>query len=374
MKPTILIKKVASALLLAALICVFWAPQAALAANKSDDFYTNAVFLGDSLTVGLSDYVDIARRTDPNFLSNAQFLAMSSYGIRSSLQDDGYSLHPYYNGRQLQPQKAIAQMKVSKVFIMLGINDIKENMDETIEGYKTLIGRIQSACSGIDIYVQSVLPMTSSKEDGSISNSRISTFNSKLKNMCASLSLTYVDICGSFKNSNGSMNSVYSSDDYVHMNNAGYETWVAALREYASNKLIQVQVCNVETCANVRSGPSLEDERVARLYNGTNVYLLEAFIKGEWHKIETESGKIGYIRKDFLDLSALNLVRLRGTIIKVASTVNARVLPNTTCDIAFEIPKGAVVEVLPEYSADNWYLVLYNKQYVYVRQDFISIQ
>ncbi len=347
------------------------AAPAALAAS-GDALFDNSVFLGDSITVGLMDYVTAEREKGVSMLSNATFLARESYSVKGALNDDSYELHPWYGGKKQQPQKAIAGMNVDKVFILLGINDIGEDMDTIIANYTTLIRRIQNACPQVTIYVQSVFPMCASGEKTSLNNALIDTFNGKLEKLCSSLGITYIDICDNFKNSSGKLVNTYSSDGYVHLSNDGYKVWVDALRNYSASRTMTANVFNVTTCLNLRQTPSTSATRVGTIYNGTQVVVLETFVEDyTWHKI-SYNGKEAYVHRDYLKFPDSVSNPVEGTIVKVNEFVNARAEPNTNCDIPCTISRGAKVQVLRNFSTDNWYLVYYNQQYLYVRKDFIS--
>jgi lysophospholipase L1-like esterase/uncharacterized protein YraI len=357
----------------ASMLAAFAPVNSAQASSSTsyDDFFADSVFLGDSITVGLEEYVDSLRASSSKAFSNALFLAKNSYGIRTSMNDDGSSYHPSWKGEQNQPQKSIARMgRIGKVFIMLGTNDIKEDHDDVIDKYKTLVGRIKDAVPGVTVYIQSVLPMTSRKEDNQMNNNRINSFNEKLERMCSSLNLQYIDVASSFKNSGGKLRSSYSSDDYVHISKEGYKVWVDVLREYAAGKSSQGTVMNVTSSLNMRSAPSLSASIVTKLRNRTTITIEEAFIDYEWHKVSV-NGKTGYLHKDFVYLDSVSYST--GTVIKVNEFVNARSKPNTNSDIISTINKGKEVKVVRAHSTSNWYLVYYDNAYMYVRKDFISL-
>lgn len=54
----------------------------------------------------------------------------------------------------------ILSLKFSKIFIMVGINDIINNfnIDETLQNYEKIIRKIKERDSNIKIYIHSILP------------------------------------------------------------------------------------------------------------------------------------------------------------------------------------------------------------------------
>jgi lysophospholipase L1-like esterase/uncharacterized protein YraI len=370
------LRKISSVLLCAALIaaslCVAF--PAVAAASSADSFFKDAVFLGDSITVGLEEYAQKMRASsDSTFLSNAKFLAKVGYPVTATDNSDGNSMHPAYGGVRQQPQKSIAAMGVSKVFILLGTNDVQEDFQDTIDAYTALIKAIKGACPGITIYVQSVMPMCSATESGKMTNARIETLNSKIKSMCASQSITYIDIASAMKNSYGALKTAYSSDGYVHLNNEGYAAWVSVLREFAKNAIdgYPATVANASS-VNLRSEPSTSASRVATLSRGTQIRIVEPFVQDSWHKV-SYGGIVGYMHSDYVQFDSTGMEMTAGRIVNVSSFVNARTGPSTEFSIPFTIRKDAVVLVATSYLADNWYLVYYDSCYVFVRRDFISL-
>ena len=52
----------------------------------SHEYFTDAVFLGDSVTLGLRNYATKKRKSDPDSLSNATCIGVGSYGVYEALR------------------------------------------------------------------------------------------------------------------------------------------------------------------------------------------------------------------------------------------------------------------------------------------------
>ncbi len=191
--------------------------------------------------------------------------------------------------------------------------------------------------------------------------------------MCASQSITYIDIASAMKNSYGALKTAYSSDGYVHLNNEGYAAWVSVLREFAKNAIdgYPATVANASS-VNLRSEPSTSASRVATLSRGTQIRIVEPFVQDSWHKV-SYGGIVGYMHSDYVQFDSTGMEMTAGRIVNVSSFVNARTGPSTEFSIPFTIRKDAVVLVATSYLADNWYLVYYDSGYVVVRKDFIPL-
>ncbi|WP_435781813.1 GDSL-type esterase/lipase family protein [Providencia hangzhouensis] len=165
------------------------------------------VFLGDSLT-------DIAEWQEmfPNLLVvNRGINGDTTIGVIDRLS-------------------SITSMQPTKIFIMLGVNDIMtgKTVEDTYNNYIEIIKTLKS--KGFDIYVQSTLLADHFKAD----NSKIIELNSKLVNFCKENNITYIDL-----NSGLTINEKLRGDltiDGIHLNNKGYDIWKSEINKILNNK------------------------------------------------------------------------------------------------------------------------------------------
>lgn len=199
--------------------------------NKIDtSFFDDAVFVGDSITLGLRNYVTAERNKGNSCLGNAQFLTAGSMGyVNTGLKiGESESIHPKYKGKEVYIEDGIKQIGAKKVFIMLGLNDFcAYSLEKGMSNAESCIKKIVNKNPGIRIYVQSVTP--TAKNSGRFNNDNIKNFNSGLKNLCSKNGWTYVDISSVMKDSNGNLISSYCSDldgRAVHLTKPGCAAWV----------------------------------------------------------------------------------------------------------------------------------------------------
>lgn len=125
-----------------------------------DSYFDRAVFVGDSVSLKLRNYVVKKRKSDPNFLNNAQFLAVGSFAARLALEKvskDSY--HPKYKGQKMTIESILEKAGARKVFIMLGMNDVAvSGVDGSVRDMMKLVKRIQKKCPKIEVFVQSATP------------------------------------------------------------------------------------------------------------------------------------------------------------------------------------------------------------------------
>ncbi|MEX6036866.1 GDSL-type esterase/lipase family protein [Providencia hangzhouensis] len=125
---------------------------------------------------------------------------------------------------------SITSMQPTKIFIMLGVNDIMtgKTVEDTYNNYIEIIKTLKS--KGFDIYVQSTLLADYFKAD----NSKIIELNSKLVNFCKENNITYIDL-----NSGLTINEKLRGDltiDGIHLNNKGYDIWKSEINKILNNK------------------------------------------------------------------------------------------------------------------------------------------
>ncbi len=202
----------------------------AVAASWFDD----AVFLGDSVTLKLSYYCD----DEPeDKLSDAQFFCAGSLGYTNALWDidqEG-AVHPYYRGQNYQSKDCASVTGASKVFIMLGMNDLSlYGIDDTLQSAKTLIGDILQQSPGVTIYIQSVTPMIAGKEDEDSNNITIRKFNGELEQLCDENGYRYLNVYDQLADNDGYLPLKYCSDpdeQGIHFTDEACELWIRYLKE-----------------------------------------------------------------------------------------------------------------------------------------------
>jgi len=168
------------------------------------------VFLGDSITEGLSIY---------GFFPETQIIGINS--LNTILAEE-----------QVVP---VAKINPSKLFILLGINDIWEgdSVDEFIERYRGLISDIKGNTKDCNIYVESIFPVSefAIETNPVISNTIIDDANAKIKTMTKELGVKYIDVNSVLKDEKGNLKGEYSNDG-VHIINYYYPIWTKILASY----------------------------------------------------------------------------------------------------------------------------------------------
>ena len=172
-------------------------------------FFSNTVFIGDSVTQGIDDYA---------MLKNAKVVAK--------------------NGQTLVDANKLSEkvkgMNPKKIFILLGSNDLLNNIStgQFVFYYENLIKLLISDSPNAKIYIQSILPVEEfiDKQRPLLSNSRIDKFNKALKDMKKGSNVEFLNIASVYKNYKGSMYDGYTSEG-IHIKFDYYNIWFNYLEE-----------------------------------------------------------------------------------------------------------------------------------------------
>lgn len=201
-------------------------------AKSGEAFFNDAVFVGDSVTLGLKNYVTSERNAGRSCLGKAQFLCSGSMSYTNSRGSVGAqnTIHPVYQGKEMSIEDAVKACGAKKVFIMLGMNDFYGYPQGTgIKNAKDTIEKIQKVNPNIRIYIESVTPITKDKEHDGFNNDAIDAFNLQLKVLCNEYDLVYVDVASCLKNSDNCLKDEYCGDPTgmgIHMSYPGCKAWI----------------------------------------------------------------------------------------------------------------------------------------------------
>ena len=186
---------------------------------EGNSYFDDALFIGDSRTVGIAEYGGIKNAT---YFANT---GMSVYNLaKTKVNISGLG--------KVTLDDLLASYKFGKVYILLGINEMGYDLDKTASKYRELVNKIQANQEGAIIYIQANLHVTEtkSKSSSTFSNSRINDLNSKLAQIANNQNIFYIDINEKFDDEKGNLPSNYSQDG-VHIYAKYYKDWTNWIAE-----------------------------------------------------------------------------------------------------------------------------------------------
>ena len=167
------------------------------------------VFLGDSITEGFSlDY----------FFPDLQALNRGISGDHT----DGLLQRLHHSVIRLQP---------SKLFVLIGINDIGAGDQDSsiVDNYLQLMQQMAKQIPGTTIFIQSILP--TSRNRPNCPKQKINHLNTVIREYAEQFAFKWIDLHSLFKNKEGYLKKDLT-DDGLHLNGAGYLLWAKALTPY----------------------------------------------------------------------------------------------------------------------------------------------
>ncbi|SDI29660.1 GDSL-like Lipase/Acylhydrolase family protein [Pseudobutyrivibrio sp. 49] len=182
-----------------------------------DSYFDDAVFIGDSRMVGLSQYC-------PEIDSRATFFAKKSLTIYNLQKDAWIDVE---NGPKETLFEALSKISFSKVYIMVGINEIGRGTNETYhDAYADVINRILEIQPDALIFINSTMHVTKEKSEGDplYNNGNINVRNAALFDLIDYQHIFYLNVNDMLDDGEGNLDDSLSGDG-VHLKGSCYEPW-----------------------------------------------------------------------------------------------------------------------------------------------------
>lgn len=196
------------------------------------EWFSDAVFIGDSRTEGLSLYSGILGST---------FLCCKGISIFDVLEDEDKII--FRDGTYYTILEALTLGSYSKVYISLGINELGYNNDQAYEdAFVELIAQVRAIQPDAVIYIQTIVPVNPDRalERGQadyVNNNRIADYNAILRKVTAQEQVVLLETAIALADEEGILPYDATSDG-VHFVRAWYELW----RDYLLNHTVDAQL------------------------------------------------------------------------------------------------------------------------------------
>lgn len=173
---------------------------------------SNALFIGDSRTVGLMEYSGL----ESDFFAS---VGMSVYNV----EDEEVSVP---NVGKVTLDQLLSNREYDTIYLMLGINELGYDMDQTVDVYGKLVEDISKSQPDAKIMIQANLHVTQEKSQNHdyITNERIDEFNDKIAGLADGKNIFYLDANPEYDDENGAMSAEVTSDG-AHLYAKYYEQW-----------------------------------------------------------------------------------------------------------------------------------------------------
>ncbi len=188
-----------------------------------DDYFSDAVFIGDSRIVGLSEYSGL----------NATFYASVGMNVYDLFDKKFIPVEGSRSKTDLET--ALSAQQFQKVYLMVGINELGR---DTTEGfllkYQEVLEHIRQLQPNAIIYIQSIMCVTSvrSDSDAIFNNAHIAERNTAIQTLADGQTVFWLDENEVLTDENGALKQEYSGDD-THLLARYYTIWVDYLKTHA---------------------------------------------------------------------------------------------------------------------------------------------
>ena len=185
-----------------------------------DDYFSDAVFIGDSRTVGLHDY---------GGLDDSTFYATVGMNIYNLWTDKFCEV----DGQMVTLEEALQAKKYGKIYFQIGINEMgRGTIDGFMSAYEESVEKFRELQPDAIIFVQGIMKVAKEKssKDPIFNNEGIQERNDRIAALADGVNIFYIDVNEVVCDEEGNLNSSLTFDD-VHLYGSKYNIWVDYLKE-----------------------------------------------------------------------------------------------------------------------------------------------
>ena len=190
-----------------------------------DDYFSDAVFIGDSRTVGMYEYGGLE--------DISTFYASTGLTVYKLFSAEIVSLPG--QKKKITVEEALQQNVFAKIYLMIGINEMGTGTVETFtEKYREVLQHLQELQPDAIIYIQGIMKVTTerSNQGDYINNEGIDARNLELEKLADNQKIFYLDVNPLICDETGGMVPDYTFDG-VHLKAKYIEIWKNFLKEHA---------------------------------------------------------------------------------------------------------------------------------------------
>ena len=191
-------------------------------------YFANVCFLGDSLTVGFSDYkINLGGALICGYTGVGPDAIVNRSAVKSSVRGEEVALD------------VLAAAQPKKLYILLGTNTLTTvgAADRFLAYYGQMLDVLrQTLGEDCVIYVESIPPVRpeAAAEKPGLASDIIRSVNEQLALLAADKGCVYLDLWETLADGEGNLKEVLAAPDGVHFSAGnGYGAWVTYLRNHA---------------------------------------------------------------------------------------------------------------------------------------------
>lgn len=184
------------------------------------EYFADALFIGDSRTVGLEEY---------SGMEQATFYA--STGLTVYRVFDAKIVSDSESKKKITIEEALSRKQFGKIYFMIGINEMgRGTVDTFMEEYQKVVEHLQELQPDAIIYVQAIMKVTTERSEKGdyIHNQGIEERNERIAQLADNQKIFYLDVNPLICDDTGGMNPRYTFDG-VHLKAEYIPIWTEYL-------------------------------------------------------------------------------------------------------------------------------------------------
>lgn len=185
-----------------------------------DSYFSDAVFIGDSRTVGLHDY---------GGLDDATFYATVGMNVYNLWTEKFCEV----DGEKVTLEEALKARQYGKVYFQIGINEMgRGTLDGFMTAYEESVQKFRELQPDAIIFVQGIMKVSKEKNDNDkiFNNTGIEQRNERIAQLADDRNIFYIDVNDVVCDEDGNLQSDLTFDE-IHLYGSKYNIWVDFLKE-----------------------------------------------------------------------------------------------------------------------------------------------
>ncbi len=189
--------------------------------HVEEDYFDDAVFIGDSRIVGLHDY---------SGWNNTTYYA--SIGL--TVYDVFDKPIVEENGTKITIEQALSEHQFGKILVMIGINEMGTGtVDSFMKAYEEMVSHLRELQPDAIIFLHGIMyvKQEKSESDPIFNNPNIQERNDRIAQLADNKNIFYLDVNEVVTDETGNLNPDYTWDE-VHLLGKWYVLWTDYLKEH----------------------------------------------------------------------------------------------------------------------------------------------
>ncbi len=185
-----------------------------------DSYFSDAVFIGDSRTVGLHDY---------GGLDDSTFYATVGMNIYDLWTEKFCEV----DGQKVTLEDALRARTYGKIYFQIGINEMgRGTVDGFMKAYAESVAKFKALQPDAVIFVQAIMKVTKDKSDKDpiFNNPGIEERNARIAELADNRTVFYLDVNEVVCDENGALRKDITFDN-IHLLGSKYDIWVDYLKQ-----------------------------------------------------------------------------------------------------------------------------------------------